>query len=159
MDPVLLMGGPGAIGRLTATALRENHPRAPLLIGGRDRAESQQAAAEIGVALDPAADDLGLAKVTSPHLGSALMLMDFRSEPLRSGGEPTLIGLMTRWSAWPARKGPNGWTSWPARSSSSTRDKRARNRQNQGEPRRSGLQNETNDPLVWHRQARRNHTA
>ena len=66
LDSVLLMGGPGAIGRLTATALRENHPHAPLLIGGRDRAESQQAAAEIGlaegVALDPAADDLGLPK-------------------------------------------------------------------------------------------------
>ena len=63
-DPILLMGGSGAIGRLSASALRESYPDVPLLIGGRDRSKSGAAAAEIGhaegVAIDPAADDLGL---------------------------------------------------------------------------------------------------
>jgi hypothetical protein len=63
-DPILLMGGSGAIGRLTAKTLRETFPYMPLLIGGRDLAKTQKAAAEIGqaegVVLDPAAGDLGL---------------------------------------------------------------------------------------------------
>lgn len=62
--PVLLMGGSGAIGRQTARYLRAAHPGTPLLIGGRDLAKAEGAAAEIGeaegVVLDPAADDLGL---------------------------------------------------------------------------------------------------
>lgn len=63
-DPILLMGGSGEIGRLTARALRAVRPDIPLLIGGRDLARSSAAASEIGkaegVALDPHANDLGL---------------------------------------------------------------------------------------------------
>jgi hypothetical protein len=63
-DPILLMGGTGAIGRLTARALRTVYPDVPLLIGGRDLLKSGQVASEIGqaegVAIDPRADDLGL---------------------------------------------------------------------------------------------------
>ncbi len=61
---LLLAGGTGAIGRHTARALRAAHPNVPLLIGGRDLTKAQDAASEIGnaegVALDLAADDLGL---------------------------------------------------------------------------------------------------
>jgi hypothetical protein len=63
-DPILLIGGSGVVGRWTARFLREAHPEAPLLIGGRDRAKAERAAAEIGsaegFALDMSADDLGL---------------------------------------------------------------------------------------------------
>lgn len=63
-DPVLLMGGSGAIGRLTAEALRTAYPEVPLLIGGRDAEKSRATARKLGnadgVAIDPAADDLGL---------------------------------------------------------------------------------------------------
>lgn len=64
-DPILLIGGSGVIGRWTARFLRAAHPDAPLLIGGRDHGRARQVAAEIGgpaegVALDLAADDLGL---------------------------------------------------------------------------------------------------
>ena len=52
------------IGLETARLLRAAHPDAPLLLGGRDLAKAEKAAAEIGnargVALDLAADDLGL---------------------------------------------------------------------------------------------------
>lgn len=62
--PILLMGGTGAIGRLSARALRAVHPDAPLLIGGRDAVKSAQAASELGnaegVVIDPRLDDLGL---------------------------------------------------------------------------------------------------
>ena len=61
---ILLMGGSGAIGRHTAQSLRAAHPDVPLLIGGRDLARAEEAAAEIGhaqgVVLDPTADNLGL---------------------------------------------------------------------------------------------------
>lgn len=63
-DPILLLGGSGIVGRVTARMLRAEHPAAALLIGGRDRAKAEQAAAEVGdahgVAVDLAADDLGL---------------------------------------------------------------------------------------------------
>jgi hypothetical protein len=63
-DPILLMGGSGAIGRLTAKTLRAAHPAAPLLIGGRDIDKACEVAAEIGgaegVVINPAAEDLGL---------------------------------------------------------------------------------------------------
>ncbi len=63
-NPILLIGGSGAIGRSTARFLRDLHPDLPLLIGGRDLAKAEAAAAEIGnaqgVVLDLAADDLGL---------------------------------------------------------------------------------------------------
>ncbi|MET0290163.1 MAG: hypothetical protein ABW178_11100 [Pseudoxanthomonas sp.] len=63
-DPILLMGGSGAIGHQAARALRADHPDLPLLIGGRDLVKAQKAAADIGGAeglvIDPASDDLGL---------------------------------------------------------------------------------------------------
>jgi hypothetical protein len=61
---ILLAGGAGAIGRLTAKSLRDAHPDIPLLIGGHDLAKASEAAAMIGnaegVVLDPAAKDFGL---------------------------------------------------------------------------------------------------
>ncbi|WP_299998210.1 hypothetical protein [uncultured Cedecea sp.] len=63
-EPILLMGGTGAIGRLSARALRTVYPDVTLLIGGRDLVKSRQVASEIGqaegVVIDPRADDLGL---------------------------------------------------------------------------------------------------
>ncbi len=63
-DPILLIGGSGIVGRRTAQFLRAANPTAPLLIGGRDLARASDVAAGIGhaegVALDLAADDLGL---------------------------------------------------------------------------------------------------
>jgi hypothetical protein len=62
--PLLLIGGAGAIGRQTAQLLRATHPDVPLLIGGRNLAKAEAAAAEIGnaegVLLDLTAPDLGL---------------------------------------------------------------------------------------------------
>lgn len=64
LDPILLMGGSGAIGHHTARALRAAHPDVPLLIGGRDLAKAQRAAERMGgaqgVVIDADADDLGL---------------------------------------------------------------------------------------------------
>ncbi|QUS39463.1 NAD(P)-dependent oxidoreductase [Tardiphaga alba] len=63
-DPILLTGGSGAIGTLTAKALRSIYPDVPLLIGGRDLAKSRDAADALGnaegVRIDPLANDLGL---------------------------------------------------------------------------------------------------
>ena len=63
-EPVLLVGGSGVVGRWTARHLRAAHPDLPLLVGGRDLARAQEAAAEVGgaegVVLDLVADDLGL---------------------------------------------------------------------------------------------------
>ncbi|MDN3557499.1 NAD(P)-dependent oxidoreductase [Halomonas maura] len=63
-DPILLIGGSGIVGRWTARFLRATHPDAALLIGGRDLARAEEAAAEIGnaeaVKIDLAAADLGL---------------------------------------------------------------------------------------------------
>ena len=63
-DPILLLGGSGAIGHQTARALRATYPDVPLLIGGRDLAKAQAAAAKAGhaqgVAVDPTRADLGL---------------------------------------------------------------------------------------------------
>lgn len=62
--PILLMGGSGKIGQLTAKALRLQHPDVPLLIGGRSKPKAQQVASLLGnaeaVVIDPRADDLGL---------------------------------------------------------------------------------------------------
>lgn len=64
LHPILLIGGSGVVGRWAARFLREAHPDLPLLIGGRNLARAEEAAAAIGkaegVALDLAADDLGL---------------------------------------------------------------------------------------------------
>ncbi|MGX7743518.1 NAD(P)-dependent oxidoreductase [Rhodopseudomonas parapalustris] len=64
LDPILLIGGSGIVGRWTARLLRAAHPSAPLLIGGRDAAAAQAVAKDIGgaegVGVDTGADDLGL---------------------------------------------------------------------------------------------------
>jgi hypothetical protein len=64
-SPILLLGGTGRIGQLTAKALRARHPDVPLLIGGRSEPKAQQAASALGhaeaVVIDPRASDLGLA--------------------------------------------------------------------------------------------------
>ncbi|MBC3372819.1 NAD(P)-dependent oxidoreductase [Pseudomonas sp. SWRI92] len=64
LDPILFMGGSGAIGHQTARALRAIHPDVPLLIGGRDLAKAQRAAEQMSgaqaVVIDSAAEDLGL---------------------------------------------------------------------------------------------------
>lgn len=84
-DQILLMGGSGSIGRQTARALRAAHPEVPLLIGSRNLAKSQEAAAEIGqaegVVLDPAADDLGLGR--RPVSAVATFYMDHAIAGLR----------------------------------------------------------------------------
>lgn len=63
-SPILLMGGSGEIGRLTAKALRLHHPDVALLIGGRSMPKAQQVAGALGnaeaVIIDPRAEDLGL---------------------------------------------------------------------------------------------------
>ena len=48
LDPILLMGGSGAIGRHPAEALRAPHPDVPVLIGGRAQAKAQVAAGGLG---------------------------------------------------------------------------------------------------------------
>lgn len=50
LNPILLMGGSGAIGQRTIHALRAAHPGVPLLIGGRDLAKAQRAAEQVGAA-------------------------------------------------------------------------------------------------------------
>jgi hypothetical protein len=63
-QPILLVGGSGIVGRWVARLLHDAHPEVPLLLGGRELAKAQEAAAEIpsaeGIALDLAAEDLGL---------------------------------------------------------------------------------------------------
>ncbi|GGE85641.1 Rossmann-fold NAD(P)-binding domain-containing protein [Sphingomonas prati] len=63
-SPILLMGGSGEIGRLTAKALRLHHPDVPLLIGGRSQSKAQEVASVLGnaeaVIIDSHAEDLGL---------------------------------------------------------------------------------------------------
>ena len=85
LAPILLVGGSGAIGRETARLLRAAHPDAPLLIGGRDLAKAEAAAAEFGnaqgVVLDLAADDLGLS--ARPVSAVALLFMDDQVASLR----------------------------------------------------------------------------
>ncbi|MGP3592751.1 hypothetical protein [Vagococcus sp. WN89Y] len=41
VDPVLLLGGSGAIGHQAARALRAIYPDIPLMIGGRNLARAQ----------------------------------------------------------------------------------------------------------------------
>ncbi|WP_428944614.1 NAD(P)-dependent oxidoreductase [Pantoea sp. FN060301] len=63
-DPVLLLGGSGAIGHQTVRALRATYPDLPLLIGGRDLIKAQNAAVEMGgaegVEIETTSEDLGL---------------------------------------------------------------------------------------------------
>ncbi|MCP1456135.1 MULTISPECIES: NAD(P)-dependent oxidoreductase [Pseudomonas] len=85
LDPILLMGGSGAIGHHTARALRAAHPDVPLLIGGRDLAKAQRAAEQMGgaqgVVIDSAADDLGLGDRSVS--GVAVFYMDHALTGLR----------------------------------------------------------------------------
>ena len=85
LNPILLMGGSGAIGHHTAQALRAAHPDVPLLIGGRDLAKAQRAAEQLGkaqaVVIDPAADDLGLGD--RPVSGVVVFYMDHALAGLR----------------------------------------------------------------------------
>ncbi|MEV4607157.1 NAD(P)-dependent oxidoreductase [Neorhizobium sp. LMR1-1-1.1] len=64
VNPILMMGGSGAIGRLSAQMLRNLHQDAPFLIAGRNIEKAQAVAKELGnaeaVQLDLGADDLGL---------------------------------------------------------------------------------------------------
>ena len=84
-NAVLLMGGTGSIGRLSARALRAVYPDVPLLVGGRDAAKSADAAAELGnaegVVIDPRANDLGLGK--RPVAAVAVFYADDRLAGLR----------------------------------------------------------------------------
>lgn len=85
LNPILLMGGSGAIGHQTARALRAAYPDVPLLIGGRDAAKAQQAAEQIGgaqgVVIDAGADDLGLGDRTVS--GVVVFYMDHAIAGLR----------------------------------------------------------------------------
>jgi hypothetical protein len=85
LDPILLIGGYGAIGTSTARTLRADHPDVPLLIGGRDRAKAARAAAEIGnaegVVLNLAATDLGVGQ--RPVSAVAVFLRDDKATSLR----------------------------------------------------------------------------
>ena len=64
LNPILLMGGSGAIGRHTARALRATYPDVPLLIGSRNPDTAQKTAAALGgaqgVVIDSSRADLGL---------------------------------------------------------------------------------------------------
>ena len=84
-NPILLMGGSGAIGRQTARFLRAVYPDIPLLIGSRDLAKAQEAAAAVGqaagVMLDPGAGDLGLGR--SSVSAVAVFYMDHAVAGLR----------------------------------------------------------------------------
>jgi hypothetical protein len=84
-DPLLLIGGAGAIGRQTAQFLRATHPDVPLLFGGRNLAKAEAAAAEIGhaegVLLDLAAPDLGLGQ--RPLSAVVIFYMDHTFAALR----------------------------------------------------------------------------
>ena len=85
LHPILLIGGSGVVGRWTARFLRAAHPDAPLLIGGRDLAKAEEAAAEVGgaegVVVDLAADDLGLGG--RPVSAVAILFTDERIAGLR----------------------------------------------------------------------------
>lgn len=63
-DPVLLIGGTGALGRKIAEALRSRHPELPINIAARDLARGQTFADALGhadvTAIDLRREDLGL---------------------------------------------------------------------------------------------------
>lgn len=84
-SPILLIGGSGIVGRSTAGFLRKAHLDVPLLIGGRDLAKANEAAAGIGnaegVALDLSADDLGLGDRSISAV--AVFFMDYSVAALR----------------------------------------------------------------------------
>lgn len=85
LHPILLVGGSGVVGRWTARFLRAAHPTVPLIIGGRNLAKAEEAATTIGkadgVALDLAAEDLGLGN--RPISAVAVLFTDERLAGLR----------------------------------------------------------------------------
>jgi hypothetical protein len=85
IHPILFIGGSGVVGRWAARLLRAAHPGVPLLIGGRDRAKAEEAAAELGgaegVVLDLARNDLGLGE--RPVSAVAIFFTDERVAGLR----------------------------------------------------------------------------
>ena len=84
-EPVLLIGGAGIVGGWTSRFLRAANPDLPLLIGGRDLDKACKAAAALGhaegVAVDLAADDLGLGQ--RPVGAVAVLFMDAGLASLR----------------------------------------------------------------------------
>ncbi|MBO0358139.1 hypothetical protein J0X19_09305 [Hymenobacter sp. BT186] len=84
-SPILLVGGSGVVGSWAARFLHDAHPEVPLLLGGRDLAKAQAVAAQIpsaeGVALDLAADDLGLGQ--RPVSAVVVLFTDPRLATLR----------------------------------------------------------------------------
>jgi len=85
IDPILLIGGAGHVGRCTAQSLRAAHPDVPLLIGGRDHSKAKEAAAAVSnataVTIDLEAENLGLDE--SPVSAVAVLFMDARIGALR----------------------------------------------------------------------------
>jgi hypothetical protein len=85
LDPILLVGGSGIVGRWTARMLRSAHPDVPLLIGGRDFAKAEQAAKEVGnaegVVLDLGREDFGMKE--RPVSAVAVFFTDERIAALR----------------------------------------------------------------------------
>jgi hypothetical protein len=85
LAPILLIGGSGVVGRWAARFLRDAHPGTPLLIGGRNLAKAEKAAAVLGnaegVALDLAVDDLALGE--RPVSAVAVLFTDERIAGLR----------------------------------------------------------------------------
>ncbi|UOG77311.1 hypothetical protein MTX78_23480 (plasmid) [Hymenobacter tibetensis] len=85
LAPILLVGGSGIVGRWAARLLHAAHPEVPLLLGGRDLARAQEAAAEIGgaegVALQLDATDLGLGE--RPVSAVAVLFTDDKVAALR----------------------------------------------------------------------------
>jgi hypothetical protein len=85
MDPILLIGGSGLVGRWTAELFRARNPDVPLLIGGRHPEKARQVAAEVGkaegMALDLATDGLGLGGRAVSAV--ALFALDTRLAALR----------------------------------------------------------------------------
>ncbi|WP_426751558.1 NAD(P)-dependent oxidoreductase [Myxococcus sp. Y35] len=64
LNPVLIIGGSGVVGRRAVKALRRLQPTLPIWIGGRDRDKAAALASEVGLAeavrIDLERDDLGL---------------------------------------------------------------------------------------------------
>lgn len=85
IDPVLLIGGSGIVGRWTARFLREAHPDVPILIGGRNLARAEETADTIGnatgITVDLEKDDLGLGERSISAV--AVLFMDERAAALR----------------------------------------------------------------------------
>lgn len=70
LQPVLVIGGSGVVGFQAARMIRRLHPNQPLMIGGRDLAKAEKAAADLGdaaaVSVDLASPGLGLPEGAAP---------------------------------------------------------------------------------------------